>query len=234
MVGRGSAQLMVTALRSFFRFVRFCGETDVDLAASVLSVPNWRMTTLQRSVSAEEVRAILRSCDRRTAKGRRDYAILLLLARLGLRSREIVGLTLDDLDWEQAEVVIRGKLGRVDRLPLSRDVGQALATYVRRDRPGCSTRSVFIRIRAPRRGIGSAAVSTIVMRAAGRAGLHPPQRGAYLLRHSLATNMLRHGASLSEIGDLLRHRAPTTTQIYAKHDLEGLRMVVEPWPGGGR
>ncbi len=231
---RGRAKLMVTALRSFFRFLRLRGEIDVDLAACVPTVPTWRLTTLPTSITAMETRRVLRTCDRRTTHGRRNHAILLLLARLGLRSREIVGMTLDDLDWEHGEVVVRGKLGRVDRLPLPRDVGRALAEYLRRDRPACRTRSVFLRVRAPVRPIGAAALSTIVSRAVALVGLHPPHSGAYLLRHSLATNMLRQGASLAEIGEVLRHRLPTTTQIYAKHDLDGLRMVARPWPAGRR
>jgi integrase/recombinase XerD len=229
---RSAAKLMVTALRSFFRFLRFRGVIEADLAAGVPPVANWRMTALAKSISVEEVRLVLGACDRRTAKGRRDYAILLLLARLGLRSREIVGLTLDDLDWERGELIVRGKCGRVDRVPIPSDVGHALAAYLRKDRPECSKRLVFLRLRAPRRGIGGQAVATIVLRAVRRAGLRPPQSGAYLLRHSLATNMLRQGASLGEIGELLRHGSLTTTQIYAKHDLDGLRMVAQPWPGG--
>jgi site-specific recombinase XerD len=231
---RGRAKLMVTALRSFFRFLRLRGEIDGDLAACVPTVPTWRLTTLPTSITSAETRRILRTCNRRTAKGRRDHAILLLLARLGLRSREIVGMTLDDLDWDLGEVVVRGKLGRVDRLPLPRDVGRAVAEYLRRDRPACLTRSIFLRVRAPVRPIGTAALSTIVSRAVTLVGLHPLHRGAYLLRHSLATNMLRQGASLAEIGELLRHRVPTTTQIYAKHDLDGLRMLAQRWPGGRR
>jgi integrase/recombinase XerD len=232
MGSRSAAKLMVTALRSFSRFLRFRGVIDADLAAGVPPVANWRMTALAKSISADEVRLVLGTCDRRTAKGRRDYAILLLLARLGLRSREVVGMTLDDLDWVQGELIVRGKCGRVDRLPMSSDIGHALAAYIRRDRPACSTRSVFLRFRAPRGGLTSAGIATVVMRAVQRAGLEPPQSGAYLLRHSLATNMLPKGASLGEIGELLRHEAPTTTQIYAKHDLDGLRMVAQPWPGG--
>jgi site-specific recombinase XerD len=229
---RSAAKLMVTALRSFFRFLRFRGVIEADLAAGVPPVANWRMTALAKSISVEEVRLVLGTCDRRTAKGRRDYAILLLLARLGLRSREVVGLALDDLDWARGELIVRGKWGRMDRVPIPSDVGHALAAYLRKDRPECSTRSVFLRLRAPRRGIAGQAVATIVLRAVRRAGLRPPQSGAYLLRHSLATNMLRQGASLGEIGELLRHGSPTTTQIYAKHDLDGLRMVAQPWPGG--
>ena len=231
---RGRAKLMVTALRSFFRFLRLRGEIAVDLAACVPTVPTWRLTALPTSITRTETRRVLRACNRRTTKGRRDHAILLLLARLGLRSREIVGMTLDDLDWEHGEVVVRGKLGREDRLPLPRDVGRALAEYLRRDRPACRTRCVFLRVRAPVRPIGAAALSTIVSRAVALVGLHPPHCGAYLLRHSLATNMLRQGASLAEIGEVLRHRVPTTTQIYAKHDLDGLRMLAQHWPGGCR
>ncbi|HKY35757.1 MAG TPA: tyrosine-type recombinase/integrase, partial [Polyangiaceae bacterium] len=231
---RGRAKLMVTALRSFFRFLRLRGDIEVDLAAAVPPVASWRQTTLPTAISIEDVRLLLRTCDRRTAKGRRDYAILLLLARLGLRSREIIGMKLEDIDWDRGEVVVRGKLGRVDRLPLPPDVGQAVALYLRCARPACATRAVFLRVRAPRRPIGSAALSTIVARAVQLAGLHPLKSGAYLLRHSLATNLLRRGASLAEIGELLRHHVPTTTQIYAKHDLDGLRMVAQPWPGGRR
>jgi len=157
----------------------------------------------------------------------------LLLARLGLRAGEVVGMTLDDIDWDAGELVVRGKGGRQDRLPLPRDVGQALATYVRHGRPPCASRRVFICAKAPRRGFtSSVAVCTIVRRALARAGLHPPSTGAHLLRHSLATEMLRRGASLAEIGEILRHRHPDTTAIYAKVDLRALRAVAPPWPGG--
>jgi site-specific recombinase XerD len=155
-----------------------------------------------------------------------------LLARLGLRSREVTCLALEDIDWEQGEIVVKGKRGRIDRLPMPDDVGRALAAYVRNDRPGCSMRLIFLRLRAPLRGLSSPGLATIVSNAVRRAGLKAPQSGAYLLRHSLATNMLRQGASLAEIGELLRHGSLTTTQIYAKHDLDGLRVVAQPWPGG--
>jgi site-specific recombinase XerD len=158
---------------------------------------------------------------------------LLLLARLGLRAGEVVGMTLDDLDWEAGELLVRGKGGRQDRMPLPGDVGKALATYLRRGRPPCGSRRVFICARAPRRGFtSSVAVCTIVRRALARAGLHPPSTGAHLLRHTLATEMLRRGASLTEIGEILRHRHPDTTAIYAKVDLEALRAVAPPWPRG--
>jgi len=167
--------------------------------------------------------------------GERNYAILLLLARLGLRAGEIVAMTLDNIDWEAGELTVRGKGGRQARLPLPRDVGEALANYLRHGRPQCSSRCVFIRARAPCRGFAnSAAITTIVERAIGRAGLKPPSRGAHVLRHSLATAMLRKGASLAEIGEVLRHRHADTTAIYAKVDLDALRTIAQPWPGGVR
>ena len=229
----GRVKLMLTALRSFFRFLRLRGETAVDLASSVLSVADWRLARVPQWIPAAQVTQILRYCDQQTLVGQRDYTILLLLARLGLRAGEVVGMTLDDIDWDAGDLVVRGKGGRQDRLPLPRDVGQALATYVRHGRPPCASRRVFICAKAPRRGFtSSVAVCTIVRRALARAGLHPPSTGAHLLRHSLATEMLRRGASLTEIGEILRHRHPDTTAIYAKVDLRALRAVAPPWPGG--
>jgi site-specific recombinase XerD len=233
----GRAQLMTTALRAMFRFLFQAGELAVDLSATVPTVPDWRLATLPRSLAPEHVERLLAACDRQTATGRRDHAILLLLARLGLRAGEVVALELDDLHWRAGEITIRGKKGlRHEQFPLPADVGDALATYVR-DRPPSDARHVFLCMRAPRRRFrGPGAVTTIVRRALTRADLHPPVRGAHLLRHSLATQMLRHGASFVEIGAVLRHRAAGTTEIYAKVDLESLRLVVQPWPdaGGGQ
>src|SRR5581483_6546900 len=162
----------------------------------------------------------------------RDQAVLLLLARLGLRAGEVVKLELDDIHWRSAELVVRGKGKLHDRLPLPKDVGAALARYLTTDRPRCACRRVFLRLRAHVRGLASAAaVTTIVERAIDRTGLKPPWRGAHLLRHSLATDMIRGGATLGEIGQLLRHRSPVTTEVYAKVDFEGLRGVALPWPG---
>ncbi len=176
---------------------------------------------------------LLRACDRRTATGRCDYAVLLLLARLGLRAGEVVQMTLDDIDWDGGEVTVRGKGGRHDRLPIPDDVGEALVEYLRRDRARCTSRRVFICTKAPRRGFSSSvAVCTIVRRAIERAGLPTPTKGAHLLRHSLATDLLRRGASLAEIGELLRHRSPETTALYAKVDFASLREIAQPWPGG--
>jgi site-specific recombinase XerD len=231
------AQLLVTALRSFFRFLLREAKIQVDLAACVPTVADWRLSSVPKFLTEEEVRRLLDGCERTTATGRRDYAVLVLLARLGLRTGEVVALEIDDIDWRAGEVMIRGK-GRVhERLPLLTEPGEALATDLRRDRPGSRSRRVFVRMKAPHSGFaGPSTVSTIVRRALERAGLHPPAKGAHILRHTLATGMLRGGASMSEIGQVLRHRSPHTTEIYAKVDLSGLRSLAQPWPhmGGGR
>jgi integrase/recombinase XerD len=231
-MGRRRAQLMVTALRSFLRFLQQRGAIATDLAGAVPGVANWRLSHLPKSLPPDQVEQMLASCDRRTPAGQRDYAILLLLARLGLRAGEAVAMTLDDLDWERGEIVVRGKGQRLTRLPLPDDVGAALVDYLRYVRPSCSTRRVFVRLSAPLRGfVDSTAICDIVRRALKRAGLDPEFKGAHLLRHSLATNLLRQGASLVEIGQLLRHSQPNTTQIYAKVDIAALRSIALPWPG---
>jgi site-specific recombinase XerD len=229
---RGRAKLVVTALRSFLHFLQQRGLLATDLAGAVPGIAGWRLVHLPKALPAEQVELLLASCDRGTPAGRRDYAVLMLLARLGLRGGEVAALTLDDLDWECGEIVVHGKGQRLARLPLPVDVGSALVDYLRQDRPACPTRRVFVRIRAPRRGfISLSAVCCIVRRALKRAGLAPEFKGAHLLRHSLATNLLRRGASLVEIGQLLRHRQPETTQIYAKVDIAALRTIALPWPG---
>ena len=230
----GRAKLLVTALRSFFRFLVQRGYIDLDLAASVPPVAGWRLAGVPRSLGAEEVERLLGSCDRTTATGRRNYAVLLLLARLGLRAGEVVALELDDIDWRAGEILVRGKGLFRDRLPLLGEVGEALAAYLQTDRPPSPTRRVFVCRKAPWRGLaGASTVSSIVRRALARADLHPPTKGAHLLRHSLATGMLNRGASLTEVGELLRHRAANTTEIYAKVDVRALRALAQPWPGGG-
>ena len=234
-VPRGSrnyAKLMVTALRSFLRFLFQRGAIKTDLLTAVLGVANWRLSHLPKSLPPDQVERLLRCCDRSTASGQRDYAILLLLARLGLRGGEVLAMTLDDPDWERGEIVVRGKGQRLERLPLPKDVGSALAHYLRHVRPACSTRNLFIRLKAPRHGLRLSAICCVIRRALKRAGLNPDFKGAHLLRHSLATNMLRRGASLGEIGQLLRHAQPTTTQIYAKVDIDALRRIALPWMGG--
>jgi site-specific recombinase XerC len=230
-LSRSRAKLTITALRSFLRFLLQRGKIKVDLAAGLPSVAGWRLSHLPKSLPPEQVKRLLDCCDRSTPSGQRDYAILLLLARLGLRGGEVRALTLSDLDWEGGEIVIRGKGQRLDRLPLPEDVGKAVANYLRHARPVCSTRTLFIGLRAPLRGLGQTAICCIVRRVLARAGLNPDLKGAHLLRRSLATDMLRKGATLREIGQLLRHVHPTTTQIYAKVDIEAQRGIALPWMG---
>lgn len=232
-VSRVHGKAIVTALRSFLRFLLQRGAIRTDLARTIPAVANWRLSHLPKSLPPGQVEQLLGSCDCSTPTGKRDYAILLLLARLGLRGGEVLAMTLDDLDWERGEIVVRGKGQRLERLPLPEDVGAALASYLCDVRPACTTRRVFIRMKAPRQGFASpVAICCVVRRALRRAGLDPEFKGAHLLRHSLATDLLRHGASLGEIGQLLRHRQPLTTQIYAKVDIAALRGIGLPWPGG--
>jgi site-specific recombinase XerD len=223
---------VLMGLRAFFRFLRLRGDVTVDLAEAVPRVAVWRHGALPKSLPPEQIRQLLQSCDRSRPVGLRDYALLLLLARLGLRAGEVLALRLEDLDWQAGEILVRGKGLRLERLPLPRDVGEALVDYLRGGRPRCATRQVFVLARAPHRELGHvASIDGIVSRALRRAGLDPPCKGAHLLRHSLATEMLRRGASLGEIGQILRHRQATTTEIYAKVDFEALRAVAQPWPG---
>lgn len=230
-VAPARAQYVGTALRSFLRFLFVRGEIRTDLALAVPSVRRWRLANVPRHIPAQDVERLLRACDLTSATGRRDYAVLLLLARLGLRASEVVALELGDLRWREGEIIIRGKGLIRDRLPMLPDVGDALARYLEADRPQGDSRRVFLCSRAPLRGFGHAAtVSTIVARALARAGVASPTRGAHLLRHSLATAMVRRGASLTEIGEVLRHRSPNTTEIYAKLDFDALRDVAMPWP----
>lgn len=229
------AKVMTSALRSFLQYGRYRGQIGADLHACVPTVANWSMAGLPRGISALQVTSLLATCDRRSPVGRRDYAMLLLLARLGLRAGEVVNLRLEDLDWDEGAIRIRGPAQRCDRLPLPADVGAALAEYLRNGRPTCSARNVFVRSRAPLHALrGPSAVSCVVCRALRRAGIDSPFKGAHLLRHSLATQMLGSGASLGEIGQILRHRNPQTTTIYAKVDLRSLRMLAMPWPGGAQ
>jgi len=229
------AGLMVTALRSFLRYLRHRGAIATDLAGCVPAVPNWSLSTIPRFLPTATVEHVLECCDQKTSVGRRNHAILLLLARLGVRAGEVVGLRLDDIDWSTGQITIRGKGGKSAQLPLAADVGAALAAYLRHDRPRSAIRSVFLRHRAPLVGLGnSSTISSLVRRALKHAGVESAHTGAHVLRHSLATSLLRQGGSLDEIGELLRHQSPNTTAIYAKVDVTSLHTLALPWPGGGR
>jgi integrase/recombinase XerD len=231
----GVAKLMVTALRSIFRFLFQHGETESDLTGAVPTVPAWRLADVPKYLTPEEVERVVNACDRRNPSlACRDRAIILLLARLGLRAGEVIALELDDIDWRAGVLTVHGKGRYHDGLPLPADVGEAVAAYLRQHRPPCTTRRVFIRNRAPHRGFAHpSSISTIVCRALKRAGLRPALMGAHILRHSLATGMLRSGASMGEIGQVLRHRFANTTEIYAKVDINGLRSLALPWPTKG-
>jgi integrase/recombinase XerD len=228
---RGSAKLIVTALRSLLGFLHVEGLVARPLAGAVPSVAGWRLTGLPRALEADQVRTLLASCERETPPGRRDYAILLLLVRLGLRRGEVAALALDDIDWRAGELVVRGKGPRVERMPLPADAGAAVADYLRHGRPATvEGRPVFARVRAPHRALTPGGVTQVVVSAARRAGLEPIT--AHRLRHTAATELLRAGAPLVEIGQLLRHRSQLTTAIYAKVDRDALRALARPWPGG--
>ena len=234
-LGCQRAHVLTTALRAFLRFAHAGGMLPTNLAAAVPAVASWSLATVPRALPPAQVQAVLGACDRQTARGRRDYAILLLLARLGLRAGEVAALTLDDLDWQDGCVTVRGKGGRVCPLPLPVAVGEALAAYVQYGRPRAASRHVFLRARAPVAGFrNQRAVGMVVKRALARAGIASSRQGAHQLRHSLACQLLRQGASLGEIGELLRHRSPQTTALYAKVDLTALMPLALPWPGGGR
>jgi site-specific recombinase XerD len=229
------SKVMTTARRCFLQYARYRGEVTADLAAAVPVVPNWSKTTLPRGITMEQVRQLLASINRRTAMGRRDYAILLLLARLGLRSSEVAFLDLDDIDWNVGQLSVHGKRGQCTELPLLPEVGKAIAAYLRRGRPKSASRRVFLRAKAPLRGFqGAGGVGSVVRHSLKRAKVNAPTCGAHQFRHGLATEMLRQGASLGEIGELLRHRHPQTTTIYAKVDINALRTLALPWPGGAR
>jgi len=229
------AKTMTTALRSFFRYLRYCGEIQLNLASAVPTVPNWSMTGIPRAITPDHLHAVFAHCPRDTPIGLRDYAILLLLARLGLRSSEIVSLTLDSIDWELSSIAVAGKGNQVATLPLPSEVGEAIADYLHHGRPTTDSRKLFLRTLAPIRGLGAQeTVATIVDAAIKRASIKTRHRGAHQFRHALAADMLRHGATLSEIGSVLRHRHAKTTGIYAKVDFAALRPLSLPWPGGAK
>ena len=227
-----SAKAMVTSLRAFLRFACVTGRTAVPLAGAVPAVASWRLSALPRSLPAAEIEALLDGCDRDTATGLRDYAVLSLLARLGLRGAEAAGLQLGYVDWRAGEIAVTGKGSRIERLPLPAAAGEALAAWLTSGRPRCESRAVFVTVRRPYRQLTPEAVRAVMGRACDRAGLE--RRGAHRLRHALATELLRAGASLPEVGQVLRHRSLLSTSVYAKVDQDALRPLARPWPGAGQ
>jgi site-specific recombinase XerD len=227
----GSAKGRVAELRSLLRFLHLQGLTALSLATSVPPVAGWHDAQIPATMSSTDLDLLLASCDRSNTVGARDFAILMLLARLGLRSVEVANLELEDLDWRAGEVVVRGKSLRQDRLPLPIDAGEALVAHLSR-RGQERSRRVFLTAKAPRRPIPPAVVGEVVGRACKRAGV--PVVGAHRLRHALATEMLRRGASIVDISQVLRHQDLGTTAVYAKVDLGHLREVAQPWPGATR
>jgi integrase/recombinase XerD len=227
---RGAAKMTVTALRSLLGFLHVEGLIERSLVGAVPSAASWRLSGLPRALEPDQVERLLVSCDRGSGTGRRDFAILAVLVRLGLRAGEVAGLRLDDIDWRAGELVVVGKGRRAERLPLPIDVGQALTAYLTDGRPvTAQDRCLFVRVKAPHCGLTTGGITQVVVAAAKRAGLG--QIHAHRLRHTAATEMLRAGAPLAEIGQLLRHRTPLTTAIYAKVDREQLRELARPWPG---
>ena len=227
------AKVATTALRSYLRYLHACGEIQLDLVAAVPTVPNWSLSAIPRAIAPEHLQAVLAHCPRDTSVGRRDYAILMLLARLGLRSSEIVALTLESIDWEAGSIAVGGKGNQATSLPMPVEVGEAIADYLRHGRLPSSSRALFLRACAPIRGLGAQqTIATIVSAAIQRAGIETRQRGSHQFRHALATDLLRHGATLNEIGSVLRHRHIKTTHLYAKVDFAALRPLSLPWPGG--
>jgi integrase/recombinase XerD len=232
-LGSESAKKCTTALRMFLRFLIVEGKCAVGLDAAIPVLAHWRLSSLPRYLQPEEVERIIGSCDPISPVGRRNRAILLLLARLGLRAGDVIQLRMGDINWKNAEIQVSGKGRRPTRLPLTQEVGSAIVDYLQDGRPKTDTDALFIRAIAPFRAFSSGcAVSGLVSQAMRRAGISCQSRGAaHVLRHSAATSMLRHGASLQDIGAVLRHRFIETTQIYAKVDVNTLRQIAQPWPG---
>jgi integrase/recombinase XerD len=231
-VSCANAKASVTALRALLRFLHLAGHVPIGLAGAVPAVAGWRQATLPRGLAAGQAERLLAGCDRSTHVGRRDFAVLMLLAQLGLRGAEVAALQLVDIDWHAGEIVVHGKAARLDRLPLPVQAGEALAGYLTETRPRCQDGAVFITAKAPHRQITGGCVRAIMARACERAGL--PRLGAHRLRHALASDLLRAGSSLAEVGQVLRHRSTLATSVYAKVDERSLAALVRTWPGGVR
>ena len=229
--GTGWTKNVVTALRMFVRFLVVEGKCAPGLEDAIPTIAEWRLSSLPRYLPTEEVERLIAACDPSTVIGARDRAIMLLLARLGLRASEVARMSLGDINWDEGTLVVAGKSRREVRLPLTQEIGDAILHYLRHSRPQVDTGKIFIRVLAPRRGLSRASVSYVVANAIQRVGLKAPHQGAHLLRHSAATTMLREGMSLQEIGGVLRHKSIATTAHYAKVDIGLLKLVTMPWPG---
>jgi site-specific recombinase XerD len=232
----GTGKAMCWSLRAFLRYLHHQGLNSRALADCVPSIRRWKLASLPTFLPAAQVQKALDGCDRATPMGRRDYAILMMLAKLGLRADEVATLTLDDIDWRASEMLVRAKGRQRARMPIPPDVGAAIVGYLRNGRPKSSCRRLFIRALAPHVGFASGCAITMIAKTAlDRVGIKGcAHRGAHIFRHSLATELLRSGATLTEIGQLLRHESHDTTRIYAKVDIEALRTLSLPWPGGTR
>jgi site-specific recombinase XerD len=226
-----SAKILTSGLRSLLRYLHLTGRVPIPLAQSVPRAAGWRLSSLPRALEAEQVRRLLESCDSSTVVGRRDLAILTLLARLGLRACEVARLRLDDIDWRAGEVTIRGKGSTIERLPFPHEAGEALVSYLRDGRPRVEFREAFVSVLAPLRPLSPAAVVGVVGYACDRAGMK--RVGPHALRHTLASDLLRAGTPLAQIAPILRHASVATTAIYAKIDREALRALARPWPLSG-
>lgn len=231
-VSVSAIQFFVAGLRSFLRFCFIEGLVAVDLSQAALPVTGRRRSSLPRGITKADAAALLGSCDRRSALGRRDYAVIVLLLRLGLRASEVAGMRLDDIQWRAGELVVRGKGARKDRLPLPTEVGAAIASYLQRGRPTSDRREVFLRARAPFEPIAAGTVSSTVRRACRRAGV--AEVGSHRLRHTVACEMVSAGVPLVQIAQVLRHHSLQSTTVYARVDVDQLRLLAAPWPGGAQ
>lgn len=229
LLGPGEAKVQIVVVRSVLRYLHLAGLIPAPLEWAVPAVAAVRDRSLPRGLEPSVVAALLSSCDRRRTVGRRNYAILLLLVRLGLRSSEVARIGLGDVNWRAGQILVHGKGGREDLLPLPVDVGEALADYLQRRRPGPGgCRTLFLKVMPPPGPMSRYAVTAVVREACWRVGIE--RFGAHRLRHTAASQMLAAGASLEEIGQVLRHRERRTTAIYARVDRAALRTVALPWP----
>jgi site-specific recombinase XerD len=231
-VSVSTTQYFISGLRSFLRFCFLEGLVERDLSQAALPATGRRRLLLPRGITKADAGALLGSCDRRSVLGRRDYAVIVALLRLGLRAAEVAALRLDDIDWRAGELVVQGKGSRQDRLPLPAEVGEAIASYLRRGRPRSDRREVFLGARAPFGPIAPGTVRSTVRRACRRAGI--PEIGAHRLRHTVACEMVAVGVPLVQIGQVLRHHSLQSTAVYARVDMEQLRLLAQPWPGGAQ